>query len=138
MGGRENLKYQWFVTEGKNQHIWMAIVISDKIVFKTKFVNGEKIKAHCVMRKWSAYWENMTSISLPKMNVYSSYIFFFLITWLQGPKLVWWLNACGQHWRMHLIVITGCFNTPLSKPESKTRHMINKQIEKHYSITRCL
>ena len=93
----------------------VAILISDKIDFKTKAVKRDK-EGHYIMSKGSIQEEDITSINIYGLNIGTPQYIRQMLTIMKGE-----IN--------NSTVIVGDFNTPLTPMDRSTKQKINKETQ---------
>ena len=93
----------------------VAILISDKIEFKTKAVKRGK-EGHCIMIKGSIQEEDITIINIYAPNIGAPQYVRQMLTSMKGE-----IN--------NNIIIVGDFNTLLTPMDRSTKQKINKEIQ---------
>ena len=91
----------------------IAILISDKIDFKTKAVKRDK-KGHCIMIKGSIQEEDITIINIYAPNIGAPLYVRQMLTNMKGE-----IN--------NNTIIVGNFNTPFTHMDRSTKQKINKE-----------
>ena len=90
----------------------VAILISDKIDFKTKAVKRDK-EGHCIMIKGSIQEEDITIINIYAPNIGAPQYIRQMLTSMKGE--------------INNTIIVGDFNTPLTPMDRSTKQKINKE-----------
>ena len=93
----------------------VAILISDKIDFKTKAVKRDK-EGHYIMIKGSIQEEDITIINIYAPNIGAPQYVRQMLTSMKGE-----IN--------NNTIIVGDFNTPLTSKDRSTKQKINKKIQ---------
>ena len=93
----------------------VAILISDKIDFKTKAVNRDK-EGHYIMIKGTIQEEDITIINIYALNIGAPQYVRQMLTSMKGE-----INSNT--------IIVGDFNTPLTSMDRSTKQKINKETQ---------
>ena len=93
----------------------VAILISDKIGFKTKAVKGDK-ERHYIMIKGSIQEEDITIINIYTSNIGAPQYIRKMLTSIKGE-----IN--------NNTLIVGDFNTPLTPMDRSTKQKVNKEMQ---------
>ena len=93
----------------------VAILISDKIGFKTKAVKGDK-ERHYIMIKGSIQEEDITIINIYTSNIGAPQYIRKMLTSIKGE-----IN--------NNTLIVGDFNTPLTPMDRSTKQEVNKEMQ---------
>ena len=93
----------------------VAILISDKIVFKTKAVKRDK-EGHYIMIKGSIQEQNIAIINIYAHNIGTLQYVRQMLTNMKGE-----IN--------NNTIIVGNFNSPLTSMDRSTKHKINKETQ---------
>ena len=96
----------------------VAILISDKIDFKTKAVKRDK-EGHYIMIKGSIQEEGITIINIHASNIGAPQYVRQMLTSMKGE-----IN--------NNTIIVGEFNTPLTPMDRSNKQKINKETQKGY------
>ena len=102
-----------FHTNGEQKKAGVAILISDKIDFKTKAVKRDK-EGHCIMTKGSIQEEDITIINIYAPNTGAPQYVRQMLTSMKGE-----IN--------NNTIIVGEFNTPLTPMDRSTKQKISKE-----------
>ena len=107
-----------FHTNGNQKKVGVAILISDKIDFKTKAVKRDK-EGHYRMIKGSIQEEDITIMNIYAPNIGASQYVRQMLTSMKGE-----INSNT--------IIVGDFNTPLTPMDRSTKQKINnKEVAVH-------
>ena len=104
-----------FHVKGKDRKAGVAILISDKIDFKTKAIKKDK-EGHYLMVKGSIQEEDITIINIYAPNIGAPRYIQQILTDIKG-------EIDGN------TIIVGDFNTPLTSMDRSSRQKINKATE---------
>ena len=104
-----------FHANGDQKIAGVAILISDKIDFKTKTVKRDK-DAHYIMIKGSIQEEDITIINIYAPNIGAPQYVRQMLTRIKGE-----INSNT--------IIVGDFNTPLTPMDRSTKHKISKETQ---------
>ena len=104
-----------FHSNGKDRKAGVAILISDKIDFKTKDIKKDK-EGHYLMVKGSIQEEDITIINIYAPNIGAPRYLQEILTDMKG-------EIDGN------TIIVGDFNTPLTSIDRSSRQKINKVTE---------
>ena len=104
-----------FDTNGDQKKAGVAILISDKIDFKTKAVKRDK-EGHYIMIKGSIQEEDTTIINIYAPNTGAPQYVRQMLTSMKGE-----IN--------NNTIIVGDFNTPLTPMDRSTKQKINKETQ---------
>ena len=99
-----------FHSNGDQKKAGVAILISDKIDFKTKAVKRDK-EGHCIMIKGSIHEEDITIINI------------------RAPQYVRQMLTSMKGEINNNTIIVGDFNTPLTPMDRSTKQKINKETQ---------
>ena len=104
-----------FHDNGQDRKAGVAILISDKIDFKTKAIKKDN-ERHYLMVKGSIQEEDITIVNIYALNI-------------EGPRYIQQIltNIKGEIDGNTIIV--GVFNTPLTTKDRFSRQKINKETE---------
>ena len=103
-----------FHANGDQKKAGVAILISDKIDFKTKAVKRDK-EGHCIMIKGSIQEEDITII-----NIYAH---------IGTPQYIRQMLTSMKGEINNNTIIVGDFNTPLAPMDRSTKQKINKETQ---------
>ena len=104
-----------FHTNGNQKKAGVAILISDKIDFKTKTITREK-EAHYVMIKGSIQEEDITIVNIYALNIGAPEYIRQMLTAIKGE-----IDSNT--------IIVGDFNLPLTPMERSSKMKINKETQ---------
>ena len=104
-----------FHTNGDQKKAGVAILISDKIDFKTKAVKRDK-EGHYIMIKGSVQEEDITIINIYAPNIGT-------------PQYVRQMLTSRKREINDNTIIVGDFNTPLTPMDRSTKQKINKETQ---------
>ena len=104
-----------FHTNGDQKKAGVAILISDKIDFKTKAVKRDK-EGHYIMIKGSIQEEDITIINIYAPNIAAPQYVRQMLTSMKGE-----INSN--------IIIVGNFNTPLTPKDRSNKQKISKETQ---------
>ena len=93
----------------------VAILISDKIDFKTKVIKRDK-EGHCMILKGIIHQEDITLINIYAPNI-------------GEPKYIWKILEDFKKDNDSNMLIVGDFNTPLSTMDRSSKQRVNRDIE---------
>ena len=112
---KEKVWKKIFHANGEQKKAGVAILLSDKIDFKTKAVKRDK-EGHYIMSKGSIQEEDITIINIYAPNIGAPQYVRQMLTSMKGE-----INSNT--------IIVGDFHTPLTPMDRSTKQKINKEIQ---------